>query len=77
MQELDVVVLTRDLSEHGLRRGDIGAVVHCYADGTAYEVEFVTAAGATVAVVTLETADVRPVGGSEILHVRPLAGTAA
>jgi len=77
MQELDVVVLTRDLAEHGLRRGDIGAVVHRYADGTAYEVEFVTAAGATVAVVTLEAADLRPVGGSEILHVRPLAGTVA
>lgn len=77
MQELDVVVLTRDLGEHGLRRGDIGAVVHRYGDGAAYEVEFVTAAGATVAVVTLAAADVRPVGGGEILHVRPLAGTAA
>jgi len=52
-------------------------VVHHYADGAAYEVEFVTAAGATVAVVTLETADLRPVGGSEILHVRSLVGTAA
>ena len=77
MQELDVVVLTRDLAEHGLRRGDIGAIVHNYTDDAAYEVEFVTAAGATVAVMTLEEADVRPVGGSEILHVRPLAGTMA
>lgn len=61
MQELDVVVLTRDLVEHGLRQGDIGAVVHRYTDGLAYEVEFVTAAGAIVAVVTFNAAAVRPV----------------
>jgi hypothetical protein len=76
MQELDVVVLTHDLAEHGLRQGDIGAIVHCYADRLAYEVEFVTAAGVTVAVVTLHASDVRPVGGNEILHVRSLAGVA-
>jgi len=76
MQELDGVVLTCDLTEHDLRRGDIGTIVHRYADGAAYEVEFVTAAGATVAVVTLEAADVRSVGGHEILHVRPLDRTA-
>ncbi len=76
MQELDVVVLTCDLAVYGLRRGDIGAIVHRYADGAAYEVDFVTAAGATVAVVTLDATDVRSVGVSEILHVRPLDGTA-
>ena len=76
MHELDVVVLTHDLAEYGLRKGDVGAIVHCYADGLAYEVEFVTAAGATVAVATLHASDVRPVGGSEILHVRSLAGVA-
>lgn len=76
MHELDVVVLTHDLAEHGLREGDIGALVYRYADGLAYEVEFVTAAGATVAVVTLDASDVRLLGGSEILHVRSLAGTA-
>lgn len=76
MQELDVVVLSRDLNELGLREGDIGAMVHRYADGLDNEVEFVTAAGATVAVVALDASDVRPVGGSEILHVRPMAGAA-
>ena len=73
IDELDVVVLTRDVAEHGLRRGDVGAVVHRYGDGRAYEVEFVTAEGATVAVLTLEAGDVRPVAGREILHVRALA----
>jgi hypothetical protein len=42
MSEHDVVVLTRDLPEHGLRAGDVGAVVHVYSNGKAYEVEFVT-----------------------------------
>jgi hypothetical protein len=57
--ELDTVVLTRDLDEHGLKRGDMGAVVHCYPDGTAFEVEFVRADGTTVALLTLGLADIR------------------
>lgn len=77
MRELDLAVLTRDVVEHGLRRGDVGTIVHRYRDGQAFEVEFVTAAGATVAVLTLDTGDIRPVGGREILHVRALAGQAA
>ena len=55
-----------------LNRGDIGAVVHCYAEGKAYEVEFVTGEGKTIAVVTLESKDVRPMHANEILHVRGL-----
>jgi hypothetical protein len=72
IRELDTVVLTRDVAEHGLRRGDVGAVVHCYPDGVAYEVEFVTAEGATLGLLRLTSDDIRPVGGSEILHVREL-----
>ena len=72
MKELDLVVLTRDLPEHGLARGDVGTVVHAYSDGEAYEVEFVVASGETVAVLTLESCDVRPREGQEILHSRPL-----
>lgn len=73
IDELELVVLTQDLSEHGLQQGDVGTVVHRYADGRAFEVEFVTAAGSTVALLTLERTAVRPVGGREILHVRDLA----
>ena len=73
IRELDTVVLTRDLEEYGLREDDIGAVVHCYPDGTTYEVEFVSAEGETVALPTLKREDIRPVGGREILHVRELA----
>jgi hypothetical protein len=73
IKELDAVVLTRDVEEHGLKRGDIGAVVHCYADGSAFEVEFVTAEGRTVAVLTLSPEDIRPMSDKEILHVREIA----
>ncbi len=73
LRELDVVVLTHDIPEHDLRKGDVGAVVHCYADGAAWEVEFVTAEGTTVAVLTLSAADIRPMGNHEILHARELA----
>ena len=75
--DLDLVVLTQDRGEHGLQRGDVGTVVHRYADGQVFEVEFVTAAGSTVALLTLERAAVRPVGGREILHVRDLAVASA
>ena len=49
ISELDMVVLTSDLSEHGLQQGDVGAVVHVYSASEGYEVEFVTAEGRTVA----------------------------
>ncbi len=70
IRELEAIVLTRDIPEHGLRRGDIGAVVHCYKDGVAFEVEFVTGKGDTVAVITLESKEVRPMYPNEILHAR-------
>ena len=74
IQELDTVVLLRDASEHGLERGDIGAVVHRYSrQEETYEVEFVTGEGETVAVLTLGRNEVRPMEGREILHARELA----
>lgn len=72
IRELDTVVLTRDLKTYGLKRGDVGAIVHCYADGKAFEVEFVTGEGKTVAVATLTEAEIRPMRREEILHVRAL-----
>ncbi|MEI8167303.1 MAG: DUF4926 domain-containing protein [Chloroflexales bacterium] len=76
MHELDLVVLTHPIAAHGLEPGDVGTLVHVYQDGQAYEVEFVTAAGATVAVLTLTGADVRSFAAREILHVRALASAA-
>ncbi len=71
--ELDTVVLAHDLKDQKLTRGDVGTVVHCYSGGKAYEVEFVTGEGKTVAVVTLEQSDIRRMQRQEILHVRMYA----
>jgi len=73
IQELDTVVLTHDIEEHGLRAGDMGAVVLCHGSGEAFEVEFVTGEGETVAVLTLRAQEVRPMLAQEILHARELA----
>ena len=74
-KELDVVVLDKELPELGLRRGDLGTVVHVYEpDGV--EVEFVTASGRTEALVTLGTRDVRPVVDTDLIAVRPFRRTA-
>lgn len=75
-QELDTVVLGRDLPEHGLRVGDLGAIVQAY-DPDCYEVEFVTASGRTQALVTLTAADLRPAGDGDLIAVRPLERQAA
>lgn len=72
IKELDTVVLTHDILENGLVQGDVGAAVHVYRDSEAYEVEFVTAEGSTVAVLTLTKHDVRLMRPHEILHAREL-----
>ena len=77
IKELDTVVLNRNIEEHGLKKGDVGAVVHSYEGGTAFEVEFVTADGRTVAVIPLEIGDIRLMKEKEILHVRELASSLA
>ncbi len=72
---LDIVVLDRELPELGLRRGDLGTVVHVYEpDGV--EVEFVTASGRTEALATLGVRDVRAVVDTDLIAVRPFRRTA-
>ena len=71
-KELDTVVLTEDLPEHGLKRGDLGTVVLIHAAG-GYEVEFVTLDGQTLAVVSLFSHQLRPVGQREIAQARAVA----
>ncbi len=70
-RELDTVAVTKDLPALSLKRGDVGAVVQVYSQD-ALEVEFVTATGATQAVVTLSADSVRPVGRKDLLAVRQL-----
>lgn len=56
---LDVVALAKNLPEHHLWRGEIGAVVECHTDD-AFEVEFVAQDGYTYALVTLHADDLIP-----------------
>jgi len=73
IRELEQVVLATDVPAESLVVGDVGTIVLIYRDGQAYEVEFMTLEGKTVAVVTLEASQVRPVGQREIVHARELA----
>jgi hypothetical protein len=73
IQELDTVVLTRDIPEHKLNKGDLGAVVLVHGQGTAFEVEFVTLGGETLALITLPAEAVRKATGREIAHAREVA----
>ena len=72
ISELDTIVLTKDLQKHNLSKGDVGAVVMVYNDGEAFEVEFVTLNGETIAVETINAEFVRAVNNNDIMHVREL-----
>lgn len=64
IHELDSVVLTGDLPEHGLRAGDVGTVVLVHREGEGFEVEFVALDGETIAVISL-IAPLRSVAGKK------------
>jgi Domain of unknown function (DUF4926) len=73
IEELDRVALTRNLPEHGLIAGDIGAVVGVHQEGRGYTLEFMSLDGNTIAIVTLDAKDVRTIGAREIAHARAVA----
>ena len=66
MNEHDTVVLKKSLPDYGLEAGDIGAIVHVYQQGAAFEVEFVSGDGSTLALTTLVSADIRPISAGEV-----------
>jgi hypothetical protein len=73
LKELDLAALRHDLPAYGLITGDVGTIVLVHGDGEAYEVEFLTADGRTLAVETLRADQVEPVAGQQVLHARKLA----
>jgi hypothetical protein len=73
IKELDVVALTCDLPEHRMTRCDVGTAVMVHSDGAAYEVEFVGYDGHTVALLTLNSNQVRPLQTNDIPHALELA----
>ena len=73
IKEHDCVVLTKNLPGENLEAGDIGTVVHIHKGGAAYEVEFMTLTGETVAVVTAKASQVRAFNRRDLWHTRELA----
>jgi hypothetical protein len=72
IKEHDRVVLRKAIPEQELKTGDVGTVIHVYKKDGAFEVEFLTLHGETVAVVTVDASQVRPVQKREITHARLL-----
>ena len=75
IRELDLVVLNHDIHEYQLRKGDIGTVVYGYKERSAFEVEFMTGEGKTIAVITLHENEVHLLSDKEIFHVREIEQT--
>jgi hypothetical protein len=75
LAEHEVAILRSDLPAHGLVAGDVGTVVFVHHGGKAYEVEFATANGRTIAVETLAADQVQRVPDRHVLHARPLVTT--
>jgi uncharacterized protein DUF4926 len=73
IKEHDCVVLTAPLPHDGLEAGDVGTVVHVHREGVAYEVEFATLTGETVAIATIAASQLRPITRRDITHVRELS----
>src|SRR2546427_650035 len=72
------VILTRDMSEHGLRAGDVGTVVERHVvpgvSEEGYSVEFFDMTGNTVAVVTVPASALRVPTPADRPAARALAG---
>ena len=68
-------VLTRDLPEHNLRRGDVVVIVdhHVARDGEeGYSIEVFNATGDTIAVTTVPESHLEPLRSDEVLCARVL-----
>jgi len=72
IHELDSVVLTEDIKNLKLARGDIGTVVLIHNGREGYEVEFMTLDGDTVAVTTLFPSQIRMISSGYSWSVRCL-----
>lgn len=71
MKEGELVALLVNLPSLNLSVGDVGTVAYVYENGAAYEVEFMKAAGDTIAVETLKAHQIQNITGRDaILHVR-------
>ena len=77
IEELQCVALEVPVPEHGLQPDNVGVVVLVHPDHAAYEVEFTTLTGKTLAVLTLNPDQIRSVGHREVAHASPIGGIPA
>ena len=73
MSEFDLVVLTEDLVNSRLKAGDVGTILTVYGETKAFEVEFATLTGESVAVETLLPHQIREIRPSEMMAVRDMS----
>lgn len=71
-EEHDRIVLTTDISDVGLKIGDVGTIVHVYPERRAFEVEFLALDGSTAIVATVLPSQTRRVTPTDITHARAL-----
>jgi hypothetical protein len=75
----DRVALTRDLNEHGLKRGDVATLVdrvpHPAGGSEGLVLEVTNALGDALSVVVVNAEDIEPLNANEVLAVRPLVKT--
>lgn len=66
IKEHDRIALKTNIPAEKLKAGDIETVIHVHKKGAAFEVEFLTLHGETVAVATLDASLVRPIQKKEL-----------
>ena len=74
-QLFEDIVLAKDISEKGLRQGDVATIIdhHPVADGEdGYSLEIFNALGETIAVVTVAESAIAPLTAEGVFSVRPL-----
>lgn len=71
-EEHDRLVLTADISDAGLKIGDVGTMVHVCPQRRAFEVEFLALDGSTAVVSTILPSQTRRVTPTDITHARAL-----
>ena len=72
LEEHGRIVLTTDISDMGLKIGDVGTIVHVYPERRAFEVEFLALDGSTAVVATVLPSQARQTTHTDITHARAL-----
>lgn len=70
LKEHDVVVLTADAPEDGLKAGDVGTIISVHGNGAVFVVEVVEPDGWTAGIAGMSRDQVRPASADEIRRAR-------